>query len=159
MTETSRVFRLTSKRAFWLYIVIDIICVGMGMGIPIFNILFGFVVGWYLIKWISISPLDWQDILRRLLVYACVTAVVTFIGMALLWGPSAKLLFDPHADIARFGIPFVLYEPRASLVGWLVLMILISPFLQMLTTVFAGNLTLLILYRRHRKNEHLDGTA
>jgi hypothetical protein len=131
----------------------------MGMGIPIFNILFGFVVGWYLIKWISISSLDRQDILRRLLVYASVTATITFVGMALLWGPSVKFFFDPQADIAHFGIPFLLYEPRASLVGWLFLMIVISPFLQMLTTVFAGNLTLLILYRKRRKNEHLEGTA
>jgi hypothetical protein len=63
------------------------------MGIPIFNILFGFVVGWYPIKWISISSLDRQDILRRLLVYASVTATITFVGMALLWGPSVKFFF------------------------------------------------------------------
>jgi len=110
----------------------------MGMGVPIFNILFGFVVGWYLANWISGASLDWEHVLRRLLVYACITAAVTFVGMALLWGSSAKLLFDPKADIARFGIPFLLYEPRASLVGWLILMISISPFLQLLTTVFAG---------------------
>ena len=159
MANTSKIFRFTPIRAFLLYIVIDIVCVGMGMGVPIFNILFGFIVGWYLIKWISISALDWEVVLHRLLVYAFITAVVTFVGMALLWGSSAKLLFDPQADIARFGIPFLLYEPRASLVGWLFLMILISPFLQMLTTVFAGNLTLLILHRKRSKNEHPGGTA
>jgi hypothetical protein len=37
----------------------------------------------------------------------------------------------------------ILYEPRASFIGWLVLMILISPVLQMLTTLFGSYLTLL----------------
>jgi hypothetical protein len=37
-----------------------------------------------------------------------------------------------------------------SLIGWLVLMIAISPFLQLLTTVFAGHLTLLSLYRKKK---------
>ena len=34
------------------------------------------------------------------------------------------MLFDPTADLANFGIPQLLYEPLASFIGWLVLMIL-----------------------------------
>jgi hypothetical protein len=69
--------------------------------------------------------------------------------MAALWGPTAKLLFDPQADLVNFGIPLILYDPRASFVGWLVLMIAISPFLQLLTTLFGAHLTLLLQLRRN----------
>jgi hypothetical protein len=73
--------------------------------------------------------------------------------MLLLWGWSAKMLFSSEAEIINFGIPQILYKPRMSLFGWLVLMIIISPFLQLLTTVFAGNLTLLSLYRKKKTFE------
>jgi len=36
-----------------------------------------------------------------------------------------------------------LYEPAASFIGWLVLMIVISPFLQLLMTLFGSHLALL----------------
>jgi hypothetical protein len=38
----------------------------------------------------------------------------------------------------------ILYDPKASFIGWLVPMIFISPFLQLLTTVFGSYMTLLI---------------
>jgi len=36
----------------------------------------------------------------------------------------------------------ILYEPKASFIAWLVLMIFISPFLQLLATVFGGYMAL-----------------
>jgi hypothetical protein len=60
------------------------------------------------------------------------------------------MLYGPEADLANFGIPQILFEPRLSLIAWLLLMIAISPFLQLLTTVFAGHLTLLSLYRKNK---------
>jgi hypothetical protein len=63
--------------------------------------------------------------------------------MALLWGLCIPMLFDPTVDLASFGIPLILYEPKASFVGWLVLMIVISPFLQFLMTLFGSHLTVL----------------
>jgi hypothetical protein len=53
------------------------------------------------------------------------------------------MLFDPGADLANFGIPLILYEPRASFIGWLVLMIVISPVLQLLTTLLGSHLALI----------------
>ena len=53
------------------------------------------------------------------------------------------MLFDPAADLANFGIPLILYEPTASFIGWLVLMIVISPFLQFLMMLFGAQLMLL----------------
>jgi hypothetical protein len=58
------------------------------------------------------------------------------------------MLFDPLTDFADFGIPMILYDPRVSFVGWLVLMIVISPFLQLLTTVFASHCALLSWLQR-----------
>jgi hypothetical protein len=68
--------------------------------------------------------------------------------MAVLWGPVTTMLFDPAADLANFGIPMILYEPLPSFIAWLVLMIFISPFLQLLTTLFASYLTLTVSTRR-----------
>jgi hypothetical protein len=36
-----------------------------------------------------------------------------------------------------------LYEPEASFIGWMLLMIIISPFLQLITSVFSGYLALM----------------
>ena len=38
------------KKAFLIYIIIDVLCVGLGMGVPFFSIILGFPVGWYLAK-------------------------------------------------------------------------------------------------------------
>ena len=148
MSEIPRVYRLKPRAAFVLFAVLDVVCVGLGMGVPVFNILFGFVVGWYLVKWVSIGTREAKEVLQRLLVYACITASVTFLAMVLLWGRCVTMLYDPQADLANFGIPQILFEPRMSFIGWLFLMIAISPFLQLLTTVFAGTLTLVSLHRK-----------
>jgi hypothetical protein len=52
------------------------------------------------------------------------------------------MLSDPAADIAHFGIPLILYEPVASFIGWIVLMVLISPFLQALAAAFSSSVRL-----------------
>ena len=62
--------------------------------------------------------------------------------MAVIWLPALRLLKLPEADLANFGIPLILYEPLPSFIGWMVLMVLISPFLQVLTTVFGAVLKL-----------------
>ncbi len=78
-----------------------------------------------------------------MLVGAALTSAFTFVGMALLWGPWSALLFDSTAELANLGAPLILYEPLASFIGWLVLMIVISPFLQFLMTLLGSHLTLL----------------
>lgn len=130
------------------------------MGVPVFSILFGFLVGWYIIRWMLIITSDEKVILYRLMRYSWVTAMVTFIGMAIIWGWSIPMLFKSKEEIANFGLPLILYDPRASLIGWLILMIVISPFLQLLTTIFAGHLTLLLSYRKKEiQNKNTQATA
>jgi hypothetical protein len=139
----NNLLRLKSLWVFVILAILDFICIGMGMGVPIFCILFGFVVGWFLVKYITATDNSVSNVFRKVLKYAFITAAVTLLGMLLIWGPTITYLFDPGKDLANFGIPMILYEPLASFIGWQVLMILISPFLQLLTTIFGSYLTLL----------------
>jgi len=113
------------------------------MGVPIFCILFGFPVGWFTVKYITANTKSLPQVFRRVLWYAILTASVTLLAMVVIWGPTIHILFDPGRDIADFGIPRILYEPLASFIGWILLMILISPFLQLLTTLFGSYLAIL----------------
>lgn len=142
-----RLFRLNLKVAFVVFMVIDLLCVGMGMGVPFFCILFGFPIGWYITRRLAMAAESAKDILEKGGIYAVITSVFTFLVMAFIWGPTITMLFDPHTDFQNFGIPLILYDPKISFIGWQVLMIFISPFLQLLTTIFASYLTLLIWFR------------
>jgi len=144
----TRLFGLKPRWVLALFVVLDTVAVGMGMGVPFFCILFGFVVGWYVVRRLIVAGTDLPRMLNRVLFYAAATAAYTFMVLALLWGPTARMLFDPTADLANFGIPLILYEPLPSFIGWLVLMIVISPFLQLLTTLFGAHLTLLHWLRK-----------
>lgn len=135
------------KVAFVVFVLIDLLCVGMGMGVPFLCILFGFPTGWYITRRLATTAESVKDILEKGFIYAIITSLFTFVVMGALWGPTISMLFDPHADFQNFGIPLILYDPKISFIGWLVLMIFISPFLQLLTTIFASHLTLLIWFR------------
>lgn len=134
---------LNPKVAFAIFVIVDLVCIGMGMGVPIFCILFGFFVGWYIGKRAIIATANAKDILWRALVHAVITSAFTFVVMSALWGRTIVMLFDASADFQNFGHPFILYDPKISFIGWLVLIILISPSLQLLTTIFGSYLTLL----------------
>ena len=137
-----RLLRLKPLWAWLIYALLDTICVGMGMGVPFFNILFGFVVGCIIAIRIGPEERDTREILHRVLRCGGITAGFTLLLMAVLWGRAIAMLFDPAADLANFGIPMILFEPRPSFIGWLVLMIFISPFLQFLMTVLGSVVTL-----------------
>jgi len=139
-----RLLEIKPRSAFVIYLILDLICVAMGMGVPIFCILFGFSVGWYNAKVVSLSIKETTQIMRKLLFYAAVTSTFTFIVMAVLWGRWALILFESSTNYANLGIPMILFEPKASFIGWLILMIVIAPFLQLLTTLFGSVLTLII---------------
>jgi hypothetical protein len=63
--------------------------------------------------------------------------------MLAIWGTTIPMLFDPTVDLANFGHPMLLFDPRASFIGWLILMIIISPILQLMTTIFSAFITLM----------------
>ncbi len=139
-----RAFALNTKSAFAIFVIVDLVCVGVGMGVPLACILFGFFVGWYIAKRATITTAKVEDILWKVLVQAVITSAFTFVVMTAIWGRTIVMLFDPRADFQNFGHPFILYDPKLSFIGWLVLMMAISPFLQLLTTIFGAYLTLLL---------------
>jgi hypothetical protein len=138
-----RVFRLNTRIAFAIFVIADLVCIAMGMGVPIFCIGFGFLVGWYMARRVTGTTTKVKDVFQIVLLYAIVTSAFTFVVMSVIWGPTISMLLDPNADFVNFGIPMILYDPKLSFIGWVVLMILISPFLQLLTTLFGSYLTLL----------------
>jgi hypothetical protein len=138
----NKTFKINKNMAVAIYIILNVIFVGIGMGIPIFCILLGFPLGWYLAKQLNLSQNGLNDIVGAILKYSLLASFFTFSLMIMIWGPISTMLLDPAADFANFGIPMILYHPKISFVGWIILMVFISPFLQLLTTVFAANVSL-----------------
>jgi len=143
-----KLLKLNIKITFLIFVVIDLLCVGIGMGVPFFCIMFGFVVGWYITKRATMLTVSLKEVFRKVLAQALITSLFTFAVMGVIWGPTIRMLFDPAADFKNFGIPLILYDPKISFVGWLVLMIFVSPFLQLLTTIFTSYLTLLNWFKK-----------
>lgn len=146
--QLERLLTLSSKQLFIAYVVLDMVCIGIGMGVPIFSIALGFPIGWWIVTKHFYAN-DIRDVIKNLLKMSLCMAAITCVGMILIWGWSVLLLQGTDKEISRFGLPSILFTPRASLIGWLILMIIVSPILQMLLTIFAGNLTL--IYQNLRK--------
>jgi hypothetical protein len=140
-----------------LFLFLEIISIGMGMGVPIFTILFGFIVGLVIPMVIETSAALTSRYLAKIMRAAFITSAITFLGMAIIWLPTFTWLFDPARDLANFGIPMILYSPRASFIGWIVLMVLISPFLQFLMTLFGSILWIVIFAERRGMGTTLAG--
>jgi hypothetical protein len=138
-----KLIKLKTKTGVILYILIDIICMGMGMGVPIFCILSGFLSGWYITQRVSVSTEPLYQKYYQIFKYSLMTVIFTFILMLVVWGRTIPMIFNPSSDFQNFGHPFILYDPKMSFIGWSILMILISPFLQLLTTIFAAFITLI----------------
>lgn len=136
-----RFFKLNIFLLIIIFMAADVIFTGMGMGVPFLNIFFGFFTGWYAaVRALNLYS-DRIFIFKRTLIYNLFCAGFTFIVMAVIWGRASILLLNESTDYAEFGHPMILYEPRISFIGWLVLMIVISPFLQLLASVFSSYLT------------------
>jgi len=123
---------------FAVITLIDVVAVGLGMGVPIFAILLGFAAGWWTAR---------KRGLRTGLAWGASLAAVTLAMMAVIWGPKFALLGDPSFDAAEWGIPLVLYTSRASFWGWQTLMIAVSPALQFMAAATAAAL---VAARRER---------
>jgi hypothetical protein len=144
----NKILKMSKKKISVIYIIFDMLFVGMGMGVPFFCILFGFPVGWYIAKKSALHENNLSTILNGILKYALYTSLFTLLLMLGIWVPLITILLDPGGDFVNTGIPMILYDPKMSFIGWMILMIFISPFLQLLTTVFASNVTLWRLFKK-----------
>jgi hypothetical protein len=129
--------------ALFCYVILDVMMVAAGMGVPVFCILLGFPVGWFTAMRSRAYRADVYSAMKLNLRYVLVTSAVTFVLMAALWGRMIPRFFDPVVDAGGMGLPLILYEPRASFVGWLVLMIVVAPALQFAWTLFGSYVTYL----------------
>ena len=145
----SKIFELKSPWLFLIYIIIDFLCAGVGMGVPIFCIFFGFLTGWGIIRIILLRTDDFNQILRKSLKYGIITTLITFLLMLIVWGGAIVVFFNHDYDFKNFGNPLILYDPKLSFIGWLTLMIVISPFLQLLTTIFSFYMSLMIIKKKN----------
>ena len=139
-----RVYRMKTWKAIVLLAAAETLCVGAGMGVPVFVILFGVPVGWWIGRRNSLDAELQPSTLRRALWGALVPASMTLGFMAVIWLPQIRLLGDPSFDAAEWGIPMWLYTPTASFWGWMALMVVVSPALQLLTAVFGAFLALML---------------
>jgi hypothetical protein len=138
--------KLIALKPIWAlvyFILIDVIFIGMGMGVPFFCILMGIPLGWLVVLIVTARTSGTREVMWKVLVHAAIAAGITMVGMLIIWLPISTVLFDPGNDLLTTGTPLILYEPRASFIGWLGLMIVVSPVLQLLTTLFGAWLTLL----------------
>lgn len=137
------------------YIVIgllDVFTIGLGMGVPVLAIAYGAGVGWWIVRRgpavlpeaspVPAGPSIPRSALRVLLAQAAALAVVSLMVLLMVWAPSIPLALDPQLDAAATHIPLIFYTPRASMIGWLVLMLFISPLAQFAATVTGGVLAL-----------------
>jgi hypothetical protein len=138
-----KLIELKTKMVIILYILIDLICVGAGMGVPIFCILLGFPLGWYITNRVAASTGQLYQKYYKILKFSLFTTIFTFILMLIVWVSAILINIHSSSDIQNFGHPYILYDPETSFIGWLILMIIISPFLQLLTTIFAAFIALI----------------
>jgi len=131
---------------YWVLIVISVLVItiltGMGMGVPILNILFGFIIGWYAVKRACLLYENLEERLSKIFIYSIFCSGITLVLMLGIWGSKIPMLFNPLSDYKNFGHPMILYDPKLSFIGWLVLMIIISPFLQLMASIFSAFITL-----------------
>jgi hypothetical protein len=120
------------------YGFLDLIAVGMGMGVPIFAILFGLFVGWTIPAIVISGDSTFRQLLKDSLLASLLASCFTVLILMVIWGPATRMLLDPSANYENYGIPMILYEPKASFIGWMVLMMIISPALQFLAAVFSS---------------------
>ena len=147
-----KLIRLKTGTFILIYIIADLICIGAGMGVPIFCILLGFPLGWYITRRNSQPDENSRSLYAGIFKSSILTSAFTFASMTIIWGIGVLMYVNSSSDINAFGHPFILYDPKASFIAWLVLMIIISPFLQLLTTIFASFLTLMKVETEHRND-------
>ena len=146
--DVRRTFGQHWAGAIAAYTVMDVLFAGLGMGTPAFTPLLGFAVGWFAARRAEFFKPDVRGAMLRSLRYALVTSGITVVIMALVWARLVPYLFERRVDPGNMGLPLDLYSTRASLGGWLLLMVGVGPAAQFLLTAFGSYLTFLVRFKR-----------
>jgi hypothetical protein len=130
-----------SIRFYIIWILINGVLVGTGMGVPIFCILMAAPYGIMVVSKIFKKELHThihQHFYLGILKASAILALSTFIFMVIIWLPWVVKSLAPGFDYKNTGMPLILYTLKASFWGWITLMIVISPILQFMTSVSSG---------------------
>lgn len=137
--------------------LLDVFSIGFGMGVPVFTIALGFPVGWYLAGARMKALRDEAEpeavdavpvaSLKTLLTQAAALTLVTFVVLAVIWAPQLPIVFDSSQQAREWGIPLILYTSQASKIGWMVLMLAISPLAQFMAVLMGAYLRLTVRSR------------
>jgi hypothetical protein len=126
---------------YLISILINGFLVGAGMGVPVFCILMGIPYGVLVVTKMQKKELHtnrhhhfYSGIIRS----SFILALSTFIFMLIIWLPWILKSFAPGFDYETTGMPLILYTLKASFWGWVALMIVISPILQLMASISAA---------------------
>jgi len=112
-----KILKISPTKAVILYIFLDVICTGLGMGVPFFNILLGLPTGWFLTSRAIEKTWDPFEPARDSLKKGLLTSLFTMVQMIFIWWPYFLKFFEKGFDFKNTGIPYILYTPKASLVS------------------------------------------
>ena len=140
----NRLLSISRRTRVVLFVVLDVVSIGMGMGVPFFTILLGIPVGWFTARR---QRLPLPEAMRKCFRVALSTSAVSLVFLGIIWLPWAPTAWAPEAELLQTGIPMILFDPRASFVGWIALMVVVSPTLQVLTTLSASYVVLMRQFR------------
>ena len=135
--------RLKRTPAAVLYLVGALVSVEAGVGMPFCCIGLGLLVGWYIARRELRHANGFARMLRRATRTAVFTSLATFLMMAVIWGPRVGMASGPQSNLPSVGLPMTFHGAPESLIIWALLMVAISPLLQLMTTVFAAQFTIL----------------
>ncbi len=143
-------YQMDWKITAGIYGLLAIIATGMGMGVPIFTILLGFPAGWWIAAYCVRKYPKIESSIQRVLLFSAFTAAFTLFMMLVIWAPLLSKLWEADVKYEEIGIPLILYDPFWSFIGWEMLMIFISPFLQFLMSLLGINLYWMWWYAREQ---------
>lgn len=159
---------LRVARAGLLIGLLDMLAIGLGMGVPILAVLFGLPLGWYF-GGLSVAgrdgrvPLPPSKVsslplmtLRRPVGQSAGVALMTTLVLAVIWLPQLPGVLDTALSARDWGIPLVLFGSQASKIGWMVLMLVISPLLQFMAAVTGAVLRQMHAMKRREPAELSD---
>jgi hypothetical protein len=130
--------------------LIDVFAIGIGLSLPILAVLYGFGVGWWLVRRgphvlpeslpETGGPAVERARIRSLLAHAAALAVVTLVVLVFVWAGAIPVFLDPAVDAAELGVPLLLWASQPSKIAWLVLLFVAGPLAQFMAVVTAGTL-------------------
>jgi predicted membrane protein len=130
------------------YVIFDVLFAGLGMGTPAFCIILGLPFGWFVARRAEFYAPDLRSAMKRVLGYALLGSAVTAVIMAAIWGRLVPYLFERRVDPGNMGLPLDLYNTKASLLGWLTLMLGVGPAFQFLVAMFGAYLVFIQRLKR-----------